>query len=173
MVDLEPLLGLDVASTTALFLVLLAIHVAAAIVAIVSGVIAMLVRKGAGRHSRAGRCYLVSVVVVFVSACVLASFRWPADLPLVIAGGVSTAAAAYGFFFRRLRCPGDVPHIVAMGFSYIALLTVFYVDNGPHLPVWNLLPPISFWFLPSAVGVPLIIRALWRRRPLAMQKPTK
>lgn len=163
MVDFEPFLGLDVASTTALFFVFLAIHVTAAIVAIVAGAMAMLVRKGAGRHSRAGRCYLVAVIVIFVSACVLAAFRWPADLPLVIAGGVSAAAAVYGFFFRRLHRPGDVPHIVAMGLSYIALLTAFYVDNGPHLPVWNILPPITFWFVPSVVGVPLIVRAVWRR----------
>lgn len=156
-------LGLDLPTTTALFLAFVAVHVAAAIVAIVAGAMAMFVCKGTGRHSRAGRCYLVAVAVVFVSACVLASFRWRADLPLVIAGGVSAVGAVYGFVFRRLHRTGDVPHIVGMGLSYIALLTAFYVDNGPHLPVWDMLPPIAFWFLPSVVGVPLIIRAVWER----------
>jgi hypothetical protein len=39
------------------------------------------------------------------------------------------------------------------------LLTAFYVDNGPHLPLWQLLPPIAFWTLPSLFGLPLLLRA--------------
>lgn len=163
MVHIEPLLGLDVASTTVLFLTFLAVRVVAALVAIIAGATAMLVRKGAGPHPRAGRSYLVALVATFLSACIMASFRWPVDLPLVITGAVSVAAAIYGFAFRRLHRPGETPHIVAMGLSYIALLTAFYVDNGPHLPVWNLLPTISFWILPAAVGVPLIIRTIRMR----------
>jgi hypothetical protein len=51
-----------------------------------------------------------------------------------------------------------------MGGAYIALFTGFYVDNGPHLPVWDRLPSLAYWTLPSLVGVPLILRALARRR---------
>lgn len=173
MVDSEPLLGLDVASTTTIFLAFLAVHIAAALVAVVAGAVAMLARKGPGRHPRAGRWYLGGILVVFATACVLASFR-PADLPLVLAGGVSVAAALYGFLFRRLHRPGDIPHIIAMGVSYIAMLTAFYVDNGPHLPVWNLLPAWTFWFLPSIVGIPLLARAIlkWRHAPHTHFEPT-
>ncbi|SFO35748.1 hypothetical protein SAMN04489713_105223 [Actinomadura madurae] len=39
-----------------------------------------------------------------------------------------------------------------MAVSYITLLTAFDVDNGPRLPLWKLLPPITFWFLPAAIG---------------------
>ena len=53
-------------------------------------------------------------------------------------------------------------HIVGMGVSYIAMLTAFYVDNGKSLPIWRDLPPITYWLLPSAVGVPLIVWALSR-----------
>ena len=49
-----------------------------------------------------------------------------------------------------------------MGTSYIVLLTAFYVDNGPNLPLWRELPPLAFWILPSAVGIPIIIWALLR-----------
>jgi len=42
-----------------------------------------------------------------------------------------------------------------MGASYVFLLTAFYVDNGKNLPLWKELPQIAFWFLPSAIGVPL------------------
>lgn len=42
------------------------------------------------------------------------------------------------------------------------MLTAFYVDSGPKLLVWNLLPPVVFWFLPSLFGVPLVVRAVHR-----------
>lgn len=158
----EPLLGLDVASTGPLFLTILAVHVAAALTAIIAGLVAMLSRKAAGRHPVAGRIYFAAVLVVFVSACGLAAFRWPDDLPLVLAGFVAATAATYGFLFRRLHRPGDIPHIVAMALSYIAMFTAFYVDNGPHLPLWQLLPSWTFWMLPALVGIPLTIRAAVR-----------
>ena len=162
MVDTEPFLGLDVASTSAVFLTILSGHVVAAIVAIAAGLVAMLARKGSRRHRRAGRTYLTAVLVVFLTACVMAAFRWMDDYPLVITGAVAAVSAIFGFLYRRLHRPGDAPHIIAMALSYVAMLTAFYVDNGPHLPVWNLLPPIIFWFLPATVGVPLTIRAVRR-----------
>lgn len=59
---------------------------------------------------------------------------------------------------------GSIPAILSladddaerMGTSYVALVTAFYVDNGPHLPLWDRLPPLAFWFLPGAIGFPLI-----------------
>jgi hypothetical protein len=51
-------------------------------------------------------------------------------------------------------------HIVGMGTSYVLMLTAFYVDNGKMLPIWKELPPIAYWLLPGAVGIPLIARAL-------------
>jgi hypothetical protein len=54
-----------------------------------------------------------------------------------------------------------------MGGAYIAMLTAFYVDNGPRLPLWRLLPPLAFWFLPSAIGLPLLVRAMVRDRSSA------
>jgi hypothetical protein len=53
-------------------------------------------------------------------------------------------------------------HLTGMGASYILMLTAFYVDNGKNLPLWRELPQIAFWFLPSAVGLPLILYALLR-----------
>ena len=51
---------------------------------------------------------------------------------------------------------------MAMAASYVALLTGFYVDNGPQLPLWNRLPTVAYWVLPALVGVPLTWRALIR-----------
>ncbi len=54
--------------------------------------------------------------------------------------------------------------VLATGGSYIALLTDLQVDNGPNLPLWDRLPSLAYWILPSLVGFPLILRALTRRR---------
>jgi hypothetical protein len=44
------------------------------------------------------------------------------------------------------------------------MLTAFYVDNGPHLPLWDRLPALAFWLLPSAIAAPIITRAIIRAR---------
>jgi hypothetical protein len=49
-------------------------------------------------------------------------------------------------------------HAVGIGPTYIVLLTVFYMDNGPRLQVWDRLPAITYWVPPSMVGVPLRVR---------------
>ena len=50
-------------------------------------------------------------------------------------------AATIGYQHRRQNRPGDFGHIAGMGVGYVAMLTAFYVDNGPHLPIWARLPP--------------------------------
>jgi hypothetical protein len=56
--------------------------------------------------------------------------------------------------------------------SYIALLTGFYVDNGPALPLWNQLPHWTYWTIPAFVGTPLIWNALRRFNTAATGKQT-
>ena len=62
---------------------------------------------------------------------------------------------------------------IGMGGSYIALLTGFYVDNGPFLPLWDRLPHWTYWLLPSLLGIPLIWRALHRFTPSTSDKPSR
>jgi hypothetical protein len=87
-------------------------------------------------------------------------------------GTCSFALASAGRLARRRRrtwrFPGGwaVSHITGMGGSYIVLLTAFYVDNGKNLPLWRDLPHSTYWLLPSAVGIPIVVRALRRHRRL-------
>ena len=97
----------------------------------------------------------------------LAAVRWRQDYHLFIPGALAFTAAYLGRRARRKRQRNWAKlHITGMGLSYVLLLTAFYVDNGKNLPLWRDLPPITFWLLPAAIGVPLIVRALWRH-PLA------
>lgn len=156
-------LGVEVPDTRPVFLVFVAVHVLAGLVAVIAGVLAMVATKRPGRHPRAARTYLVALAVVAATAAVLAGLRWPEDVHLLALGVLTIALAAVGYRARRRRRPGwRRPHIVGMGGSFVVLLTAFYVDNGPHLPVWDRLPPVALWLAPALIGAPLIIRAVRR-----------
>src|SRR5215831_10850736 len=80
----------------------------------------------------------------------------------------SLVAVAIGSQLRQLWRGWLRLHITGMAFSYILLLTAFYVDNGPHLPLWRSLPPLAHWLLPSLVGFPILGWVL-RRHPLVLR----
>jgi hypothetical protein len=156
--------GDQVGSTAPVFLAFLAVHVLAGLTAVITGATAALVRKGSPRHIRAGRWYYRAITVLFATATVLAAMRWRQDYYLFLIGTVAFTAATIGYQHRRRHRPGDTGHIAGMGIAYVAMLTAFYVDNGPRLPLWDRLPALSFWLLPSAIGAPIIARAVARAR---------
>ena len=164
MMTASRILGDEVGSTAPVFLAFLAVHVLGGLTAVATGAIAALARKGSPRHIRAGRWYYRAITVVFATASVLAAMRWRQDYRLFLIGAVAFTAAVIGYQHRRRHWPGDTGHIVGMGVSYVAMLTAFYVDNGPHLPLWDRLPVLAFWLLPAAVGAPVIVRAVIRAR---------
>jgi hypothetical protein len=164
MLAASTILGDHVGSTAPVFLAFVAVHVIVGLVAVATGAVAALSRKGSPRHIRAGRWYYRAITVVFATATILAAMRWRQDYYLFIIGAVAFAAATIGYQHRRRHRPGDTGHIAGMGTAYVAMLTAFYVDNGPHLPLWDRLPTFAFWLLPSAIGAPVIARAILRAR---------
>lgn len=157
--------GIPIPSRAPWFLAAVTVHVAAGLVATVTGAVAMLSPKAPGRHPRSGTAYFSALVVACVTMSGLALAQWPADNHLLVLGIVALISAIVGRMARRRRWSRwPLVHIPGMGASYILMLTAFYVDNGPHLPVWNRLPSVAFWLLPAAVGVPLIILSLRRYR---------
>ncbi|GAA3436270.1 DUF2306 domain-containing protein [Kutzneria kofuensis] len=155
--------GLPVPDDRPVFLAALAVHVAAGAGCVVAGALAALARKRRGRHPRAGIVYYWALVCSFAALVALAVLRWPHDVDLLTIGTVAVVAGTAGLVARRRHRPGWFRiHGTGMAVSYMALLTGFYVDNGPNLPLWNLLPHITYWLLPAVVGVPLLLRALRR-----------
>lgn len=163
-------LGIPIPSSSPVFLSIIAVHVAAGIVCTVAGLAAMLAPKRAGRHPAAGAVYYWSLVVVFLTMAALSILRWPANTHLFVLGILSFGAGAIGRIARRRLWRRWLQwHVAGMAISYILLLTAFYVDNGPHLPVWRSLPRLAHWLLPGIVGVPVLIWVL-KRHPL-MRRP--
>src|SRR6266516_5687138 len=169
MVTAARILGDQVGSTAPVFLAFLAIHVLAGLTAVATGAAAALARKGSPRHIRAGRWFYWAITVVFATATALAAMRWRQDYHLFIIGAVAFTAATIGYQHRRRHRPGDTGHIAGMGIAYVAMLTALYVDNGPHLPLWDRLPTLAFWLLPSAAGAPIIARAVISREQFAFR----
>lgn len=164
--------GIPIPFRSPILLAVLAIHVAAGAGAVVSGALAMLSTKGPGRHPRFGRLYFWCLVAVTMTMAFLSIARWREDYHLFVIGAFAAASALLGLT-RVRRTPRQLrTHLISFGASYILLLTAFYVDNGKNLPLWSRLPRISYWLLPSAIGVPLIIRAL-RGHPLLRRQASR
>jgi hypothetical protein len=132
-----------------------------------TGAVALLSPKRRGRHPAVGEVYFWAIGVVFATATILALMRWAESGYLFFLGPAAFAAASIGYTARKRRWRGWLSaHIVGMSVSYIVMLTAFYVDNGPKLPLWNRLPVIAFWMGPSVIGLPLLARSLSRRRSM-------
>jgi hypothetical protein len=159
--------GLEIHQTSPILLAIVGLHVAFGIAAVFAGAAAMLVRKGRGSHSRRGTTYYWCLAGTVVSAAPLAIVRWSEDLPVSALGIVGLGAATFGRIALQRRWPGWARlHVLGMGLSYILLLTAFYVENGSSLPLWDRLPTIAYWLMPSAIGAPIIALTLLRH-PLA------
>jgi hypothetical protein len=157
------LLGLPIPDAGRVFAVVLSVHIGAGLTAVVAGALAAAARKRRGRHPRAGRVYLWALTVTAATAAIMAAIRWQHDAHLFVMAIVAAALGWYGYRARRQHQFGwPIRHGVGMAGSYVALLTAFYVDNGPFLPVWDRLPHLTYWLLPSLIGIPATWLALRR-----------
>ncbi len=155
--------GIVIPSVSPVFLSIVALHIAVALIAVLAGLIAMLSPKRAGRHPRYGKLYFWSLAGVFGSASVLSFMRWAENYPLFIIGTSAFAMALVARTAVRARWRAwPRMHLIGMGSSYVLLLIAFYVDNGKNLPLWRDLPAVSYWAVPAAIGIPLILRVLLR-----------
>jgi hypothetical protein len=161
-------LGIPIPSTDPVFLAIVGVHVFFGLVAVIIGAVAMLSKKRRGRHSNCGTIYFWCLFGVFITMSALSFMRWAENYHLFILGALSFASALFGrTAIRRHWNQWPRLHLTGMGASYILMLTAFYVDNGKNLPLWKELPEVAFWFLPSVVGVPILVYALFRH-PLVL-----
>lgn len=158
--------GLPIGSRAPLFLAVLAVHVLVAMTAVLAAAIVIVSEKGRPRHVRFGRLYFRALLATGATAMLLAVMRWKADYYLFL---LAVVALAFGVMGARTRARSGRSrarrHAILMSTSFIVMLTAFYVDNGPHLPLWRLLPTAALWVIPTLVGAPILVRVL-RRHPL-------
>jgi hypothetical protein len=160
--DSTVVLGIEIPSTDPVFVgIIVGIHIPLGLACVVAGAVGMLSAKGRGRHSTAGKVYYWCLLALFASATVLSIMRWAENYHLFILGALSFASAWLGRKALRDRWRQWARlHVTGMGLSYVLMLVAFYVDNGKQLPLWKDLPHFTYWLLPLALGIPLIVRAL-------------
>lgn len=155
--------GVPVPSDDEVFISIVVVHILLGIICVIAGAVAMLSSKGKGGHALAGKVYYWMLLLIFITVIPLSIMRWPLNSHLLALGVLSFLSAYYGQRLARQQRPGwSRLHTICMGASYILLLTAFYVDNGKNLPFWRQFPQLFFWVFPAAVGIPIILYALFR-----------
>jgi hypothetical protein len=157
------------------FFLPLMVHVWAGLATVIIGIVAFRAPKRRGRHPQWGVRYLWAYTLVFLTATMLSVQHWEtsAYLFFIALVGYGLALAGYGtrrfrqkpWMMRSLRKNWVIAHSVGTAGSYIVLLTGFYVDNAHLIPLLNQLPPLTFWVLPTVVGIPFIVLSLSRFAP--------
>lgn len=155
--------GVPIPSDNKVFLIFIGIHIILGLTCTISGIVAMMSKKGRGTHSKAGKIYYWGMTALFTTVIITSIMRWPYNIHLLIVG---TMAYFFTFLGRRIarkqKANWTRLHTICMGISFVLLMTGFYVDNGKNLPFWNQFSYLFFWIFPTAVGIPIIIYALFK-----------
>src|SRR4029450_5874297 len=96
-------LGIPIPSTDPVFLAIVGVHVLLGLAALITGAVAMLSKKGRGRHSNLGTVYFWSLFGVFVTMSTLSFMRWAENYHLFILGALSFTSAYFGRTAARRR----------------------------------------------------------------------
>ena len=124
--------GIVIPSTDLAFLaVVIGVHIPLGIACVVMGAIAMLSRKGRGRHSMLGIVYFWCLLALFVSSTFLSIMRWSENYHLFILGAIAFGCAWFGHSALRRRWVQWVRlHITGMGLSYVVMLVAFTMESS-------------------------------------------
>src|SRR5688572_17862369 len=96
MEEQTDLFGIPVPSTNKVFLAFVVVHIAISLVAVVSGVLAMLSEKTSTRHRTRGVVYYWSMAGAFVTVLILSFMRWPHNIHLLTIGVLAFTLAQTG-----------------------------------------------------------------------------
>src|SRR5260370_13229612 len=102
--------------------IIVAIHMTLGLAAVIAGAVAMLRRKGHGRHSVAGNLYYWCLAALFALATLLSVMRWAEDHDLFIFSALALITGTSGELpaHGRLRAvaPWNINHVRRGPFGY-------------------------------------------------------
>ncbi|MCZ8496968.1 DUF2306 domain-containing protein [Priestia megaterium] len=156
-----------------LFAVILSIHIGLGMICLLSGAVSMLAPKKKGRHTRWGNVYHGAYAALAATAIILAIWKWNEIAYLFYIAVFSYGLAVYGYLARKQKWKSWLRHhISGMLGSYIGAVTALLVNIGDGIPLLNKLPALSYWFLPTIIGSPLIyiVGRRYRKKPSVTKK---
>ncbi|MGD6817967.1 DUF2306 domain-containing protein [Metabacillus sp. 113a] len=140
-----------------MFPILLGIHIAAGVICLFTGLIAMLSQKRKGRHTWSGEIYHGAFVIIFLTSITMAVLHWEESAYLFYIGFFSYSFAIIGYLAVKRKWKNWLLyHISGMLGSYIAVITAVLVVNAPKISFLHGVPILFIWFLPTIVGSLLI-----------------
>ena len=150
---------------------IIAIHTAFGVVALVAGAWNLAARKGTRRHRRVGWVYVASMAgLLLTSFFIFELFGGfgPFHAMSLLSGG--TLAIALYYPLRREKHAGWVEaHYFWIAYSYVGLVMATGSHLFDYLPEWSFWTRAAlFWGLPYAVGSALIFG--WKARTLERAK---
>ncbi|WP_432355567.1 DUF2306 domain-containing protein [Sporosarcina sp. A2] len=138
--------------------ILLIIHIIVGIICLLTGTLALFVKKKKGSHTIIGEVYHGGYVVIFITSLAMAIMNWSESSYLFYIALFSYGLALFGYLARKLRWRNWLnKHIAGMIGSYIGIITATLVVNGSKIPLVNEIPVLLLWFIPTLIGTPIII----------------
>src|SRR4051812_28161179 len=105
------------------------VHVAGGMIGLLSGAIAVSVRKGGSMHALAGTWFFASMLVVGVTASILAPFKSPPDPALTIGGIMVCYFVATAWMTARRR-NGMAGRLEKIGCATVFAIAAIYLGFG-------------------------------------------
>lgn len=125
----------------------------------------MVSQKRRGLHTNLGEVYHWNMLVVCVTAAIMAVLNWGKSGYFLFIAVFSYYSALKAYLAVKRRYSGWLhKHISGMIGSYIALVTASLVVNVDRIPGLNQLPVLFLWLLPTLIGTPIIFK-IQRRLP--------
>lgn len=159
------------------------VHTLLGLGALVLGLSVVLARKGTPGHRRLGRCYLLAMVLLNVTALMIydlfggfGPFHWAALL--------SAATLGAGFvpvFLRRPRASWTRLHATFMCWSYVGLVAAFLSEIAVRIPAIGFGPAVIAATGATVIGggiliqtrVPSIVAALAKPAPHDIRRSSR
>jgi uncharacterized membrane protein len=136
---------------------ILILHIAAGIIGLALGPVAMTAWKRPGLHTRSGEVYHWVMLLVCITAAGLAVLDWTRNAWFLPVAAGSYAFALVGYVAAKRRRPGWLRvHVIGQGGSYIAMVTGLLVVNWQALTGQPGRSSLWPWLLPTFVGSPII-----------------
>ena len=149
-----------------MFSLLLIIHILTGLVCLLSGLFAMFAKKKKGKHTVSGEIYHGSYILVFLTALVMSVMHWEEIQYLFYIALFSYGFALLGYVAVKKKWKNWLgAHIGGMLGSYIGIVTATLVVNIHRIPLLNELPTLVYWFLPTLIGTPLIVKVGQKYKP--------
>ena len=162
--------------------VLLFVHIASAVIALIAGILSMVLRKGSGSHAVAGNTFFLSMLTMTSSAVYLA-LLYKLNLMNAVAGSLTFYLVLTSWYAAKRRV-SDVTRFDSISMLFVFLVAAtgivggFAAVNGPKGTLHGMPSPIYFVFGTIAllfalsdvrlhrrgalIGKQRIVRHLWR-----------